>query len=91
MPSEHLKATSIDKEIKTQIYQMSLWHKKFADLLRHLKNSEPRIIDVSEGARVKSTNMRHHSSSNPNSSLFIGRNRYGPKDHTRFPGTTHVV
>jgi hypothetical protein len=33
MPSEHLKYTSIDKEIKTQIYQMSLWHKKFADLL----------------------------------------------------------
>jgi putative transposase len=33
MPSEHLKATSIDKDIKTQIYQMSLWHKKFADLL----------------------------------------------------------
>ena len=33
MPSEYLKATSIDKEIKTQIYQMSLWHKKFADLL----------------------------------------------------------
>ena len=33
MPSEYLKSTSIDKEIKTQIYQMSLWHKKFADLL----------------------------------------------------------
>lgn len=33
MPSEHLKTTSIDKEITTQIYQMSLWHKKFADLL----------------------------------------------------------
>ena len=33
MPPEYLKATSIDKEIKTQIYQMSLWHKKFADLL----------------------------------------------------------
>jgi putative transposase len=33
LPSEHLKATSIDKEIKRQIYQMSLWHKKFADLL----------------------------------------------------------
>ena len=33
MPSGHLKSTSIDKEIKTQIYQMSLWHKKFADLL----------------------------------------------------------
>jgi putative transposase len=28
-----LKATSLDKEIKTQIYQMSLWHRKFADLL----------------------------------------------------------
>jgi putative transposase len=33
MPSEYLQATSIDKEIKTQIYQMALWHKKFADLL----------------------------------------------------------
>jgi hypothetical protein len=28
-----LKATSIDKDIETRIYQMSLWHKKFADLL----------------------------------------------------------
>ena len=33
IPSEHLKSTSVDKEIKTQIYQISLWHKKFADLL----------------------------------------------------------
>jgi hypothetical protein len=33
MPSEYLQATSIDKEIKTQIDQMALWHKKFADLL----------------------------------------------------------
>src|ERR671918_3021807 len=33
MPSEHLKSTSIDKEIKKQIYPMPLWHKKFADLL----------------------------------------------------------
>jgi putative transposase len=33
IPSEYLKSTSIDQEIKTQIYQMSLWHKKFADLL----------------------------------------------------------
>jgi putative transposase len=33
IPSEYLKATSIDKDIQTQIYQMSLWHKKFADLL----------------------------------------------------------
>ena len=33
IPSEYLKATSIDKDMVTQIYQMSLWHKKFADLL----------------------------------------------------------
>lgn len=33
IPSEYLQATSIDKEIKTQIYQLSLWHKRFADLL----------------------------------------------------------
>jgi len=33
IPSEYLKATSIDKDMMTQIYQMSLWHKKFADLL----------------------------------------------------------
>ena len=32
-PSASLKSTSIDQEIKTQIYQMSLWHKRFADLL----------------------------------------------------------
>jgi putative transposase len=31
--SEHLKATSLDKDIETRIYQMALWHKKFADLL----------------------------------------------------------
>ena len=33
LPSEYLKVTSIDQEINTQIYQMSVWHKKFADLL----------------------------------------------------------
>ena len=33
MASEHLKATSIEKDIETRIYQMPLWHKKFADLL----------------------------------------------------------
>jgi putative transposase len=33
IPSKYLKSTSIDKEIVTRIYQMSLWHKKFADLL----------------------------------------------------------
>jgi photosystem II stability/assembly factor-like uncharacterized protein len=31
--SEHLKATSIEKDIATRIYQMSLWHTRFADLL----------------------------------------------------------
>lgn len=33
LPSTYLQATSIEKEIKTQVYQMSLWHKKFAELL----------------------------------------------------------
>ena len=33
LPAEHLQATSIDDGVKTQIYQISVWHKKFADLL----------------------------------------------------------
>ena len=33
LEAKHLKATSIEKGIKTDIYQMSLWHKTFADLL----------------------------------------------------------
>lgn len=47
IPSEYLQSTSIDKEVKTQIYQMSLWHKKFSDLLNivvivktHLKTNQ---------------------------------------------------
>ena len=33
MPSAYLQTTSIDKEIETSIYQMPLWHKKFAEML----------------------------------------------------------
>jgi putative transposase len=33
IPSEYLKSKSVDEDIETQIYQMSLWHKKFSDLL----------------------------------------------------------
>lgn len=33
LPSAYLKSTVIDQEIKTQIYQMALWHKKFAEML----------------------------------------------------------
>jgi putative transposase len=33
LPSEYLQATSIAEGIKTDIYQMSMWHKTFADLL----------------------------------------------------------
>jgi len=33
IPDEYLQATSIDEEIETNIYQMSLWHKKFAEML----------------------------------------------------------
>jgi DDE superfamily endonuclease len=32
-PSTYLPSTSMDQEIKTRIYQMSLWHKKFAEML----------------------------------------------------------
>jgi putative transposase len=60
IPSEYLKATSIDKEIKTQIYQMSLWHKKFADLLNivvivktHLKTDKTaHVVLFSSDLRV---------------------------------------
>jgi putative transposase len=33
LPGKHLQATSIEEGIKTDIYQMSVWHKTFADLL----------------------------------------------------------
>jgi putative transposase len=33
IPSEYLKSKSVDEDIKTQIYQTPLWHKKFSDLL----------------------------------------------------------
>src|SRR3989454_9429901 len=33
IPSTYLKATFIDEDIETSIYQMSLWHKKFSDML----------------------------------------------------------
>ena len=33
LPAKHLQTTSIEDGIKTDIYQMSLWHKTFADLL----------------------------------------------------------
>jgi len=33
IPSAYLQATSIDEGIETTIYQMSLWHKKFAEML----------------------------------------------------------
>jgi hypothetical protein len=33
LPAKHLQATSIEDGIKTDIYQMSVWHKTFVDLL----------------------------------------------------------
>jgi putative transposase len=33
IPSVYLQATSIDEGIETNTYQMSLWHKKFAEML----------------------------------------------------------
>ena len=33
MPYEYLQSTVLEKDMKTQIYQLALWHKKFVDLL----------------------------------------------------------
>jgi len=33
IPAAYLQAMSIDEDIETKIYQMSLWHKKFAEML----------------------------------------------------------
>jgi putative transposase len=33
IPEAYLQATSIDEEIETNIYQLTLWHKKFAEML----------------------------------------------------------
>jgi putative transposase len=33
VPSAYLQATSIDEGIETNIYQLALWHKKFAEML----------------------------------------------------------
>jgi putative transposase len=33
IPDSYLKSSSIEKEVETRIYQMKMWHKKFADLL----------------------------------------------------------
>ena len=33
LPEAYLKESFVEKDIKTQIYQMHVWHKKFADLL----------------------------------------------------------
>src|SRR3989440_3094039 len=33
MPAAYLQATSIDEGIETNMYRMSLWHKKFAEML----------------------------------------------------------
>ena len=33
LPDESLQTSFVEKDIETKIYQMNLWHKKFADLL----------------------------------------------------------
>ena len=33
IPAAYLQATSIDEEIETNMYQLALWHKKFAEML----------------------------------------------------------
>jgi putative transposase len=34
VPSAYLQATSIDEEIETNMYQLALWHKKLAEMLK---------------------------------------------------------
>jgi hypothetical protein len=81
---------SLDEMFTQAVKMIKQSEQTVIDKFRHLKNSAPRIIGVSEGLRAKSTNMRHHSSSNLNPFPFSRRNRYEPKDHTRFPPPTHV-
>ena len=33
IPEEYLQEAWVEKDIETKIYQMPLWHKKFADML----------------------------------------------------------
>jgi len=51
IPPEYWKATSLEEGIQTQIYQMSLWHKQFADLL-NLVVSVPRHLPTDKVAHV---------------------------------------
>ena len=33
LPEAYLRESSVEEAIETKIYQMNVWHKKFADLL----------------------------------------------------------
>jgi hypothetical protein len=58
--------------------------------LSQLKNSEPRVIGVSEGARARSTNIgQHHSSSKVNCFLMERRTCYEPTHSIAFSRATH--
>jgi putative transposase len=60
IPPEYWKATAIEAGIQRQMYQMSLWHKQFADLLtigvivkRHLQTDKvAQVVLFSSDARV---------------------------------------
>ena len=50
MPETSLQESSVEKDIETKIYQMNVWHKKFADLLH---------IVVIVKTKVKTQAMAH--------------------------------
>jgi hypothetical protein len=59
--------------------------------VRRLKNSEPHAVGPPERGRARSTNMRHHSSSTLNCSLFARRNGYEPTHPIPFPRATRSL
>jgi putative transposase len=60
MASEYLKATSIDEDRETRLYQMSLWPKQFSDMLHivvivktHLQTSKTaHVVLLSSDVRL---------------------------------------
>ena len=50
IPSAYLQATSIDEEIETNIYQMALWHKKFAEMLNIVVIVKTEFANTQDGA-----------------------------------------
>jgi hypothetical protein len=95
--SEHGSLTSFAFCVRvlknTLIESQNEWKGIFGEnqvsqLLRRLKNSVPYAVGPSERGRARSTNMRHHNSSNLNLAFFARRNGYEPTHPIPFPRAT---